>query len=454
MTGKVLIIEDDLEMCRLLEVDLRRRGFGVIWTPSADEAITRLQEEDFDVVLVDIHLPGMNGITLCKWVVDNRPDIPVVIMTAFGSIETAVAAIRAGAYDFITKPVDMDILAISITRAVHHRDLQVKVRMLRNADRNTHCFGQIIGESPPMRELFSQLSRIADTETSVLITGESGSGKGLAARALHDNSRRKSGPFITINCSALPDSLLESELFGHKRGAFTDAHTDRKGLFLEAQGGTLFLDEIGELPLVLQPKLLRAIEERRIRPVGGNEEIGFDVRLIAATNRDMESAVENNQFREDLFYRINVFQLEVPPLRARGTDILLLGRFFIGKFSQRLEKQVAGISEPTAEKLLTYPWPGNVRELSNAIEHAVALTSYEKLSVEDLPKKIRFYQSDHIIIGTHNPTELVSMEEVERRYILHVVKTAGGNQSIAARILGMDRKTLYRKLQRYGSISN
>ncbi len=449
MRKHILLVEDDQDMCKLLEVDLHRRGYTINWHTSADQGLSALKSREFDLVIADINLPGMNGLELCARVVSNRPDVPVIMMTAFGSIETAIAAIRAGAYDFITKPVDLDILALSIERAVKHRALHEKVKILSEAVKQSQYFGELIGESLPMRKLFSKLSRIADTETSILITGESGSGKELAARALHNNSRRQSRIFIPINCTAFSDSLLESELFGHKRGSFTGAIADRKGLFLEAQGGTLFLDEIGDIPLTLQPKLLRAIEERRLRPVGSNTEISFDVRIIAATNQDLESAVENGKFREDLFYRLNVIQLNIPPLRARGTDILLLTRHFIKIFSNRVEKRITGILEPAAEKLLTYFWPGNVRELRNAIEHAVALTRYEKIAVEDLPKKIQAYQNDHILVGTSNPTELVSIEEVERRYILHVLKTVGGNRSLAARILKLDRKTLYRKLHRY-----
>ncbi len=450
MTGKVLIVDDDQAMCKMLELDLRRRGLTPFWYTTAEKAFSRIREEDFDVLLADINLPGMSGIELCERVVANRPDIPVVVITAFGNLETSIAAIRAGAYDFVTKPIDLDILAIALERAIKHRALQEKVKLLNQAVEHTQSFKELLGDSPSMQALTSQIARVADTETSVLILGESGTGKELVAQTLHKYSSRGAGPFIPINCSALPEALLESELFGHKRGAFTDAKSDRKGLFLEAEGGTLFLDEMGEIPMTLQPKLLRAIEERRIRPVGDNAEVAFDVRIISATNRDLESAVEEGLFREDLFYRLNVIQVEVPPLRARGTDVLLLARHFIQQFSLRTGKQVIGLSNTASQKLLTYSWPGNVRELRNAIEHAVALTRYEKVSVEDLPKKIQDYRSDNILIGSHDPSELISMEEVERRYILHVLHAAGNNRTLAARILKLDRKTLYRKLQGYG----
>jgi DNA-binding NtrC family response regulator len=451
MKGKVLIVDDDQALCEMLNDDLHRRGFMPFWYTMAEKAFSHVMEEDFDVLLADINLPGMSGIELCERVVANRPDIPVIVVTAFGNLDTAIAAIRAGAYDFVTKPIDLDILPIALNRAVAHRALQEKVKVLSQAVERDQHFKELLGESPSMQALSSQIARMADTETSVLILGESGTGKELVARTLHKHSKRGNGPFVPINCSALPEALLETELFGHKRGAFTDAKSDRKGLFLEAEGGTLFLDEMGEIPMELQPKLLRAVEERRIRPVGGNTEVAFDVRIISATNRDLESAMEEGLFREDLFYRLNVIQVEVPPLRTRGTDVLLLARHFVQHFSDRTDKRVVDISHTVARKLLAYTWPGNVRELRNAMEHAVALTRFEKVTVEDLPKKIRAYRSDHVLVGTDDPSELISMEEVERRYILHVLKAVGNNRTLAARILKLDRKTLYRKLQGYGA---
>jgi two-component system response regulator HydG len=283
-----------------------------------------------------------------------------------------------------------------------------------------------------------------------LILGESGTGKEVVARALHRRSRRRDKPFVAINCAALPDALLESELFGHVKGAFTEARSDRKGLFAQAEGGTLLLDEIGEMPLSMQVKLLRALEENKIRPVGGERELPFDVRLITATNRDLETEVEEGRFRQDLFFRINVLQLDLPPLRSRGTDILLLSQSFIELLAARSGKKVVGLSESVAEKLLAYAWPGNVRELRNVIERAVALTRHDKLTMEDLPEKIRDYRSSQVVIGGNDPGELAPLEEVERRYILHVLEVVGGNRTLAARTLGLDRKTLYRKLRQYG----
>lgn len=450
MSGRILIVDDDQSMCQMLERDLQQRGFAVAWHTSAPPAFVALQHEDFDVVVADLNMPGMNGIELCERIVANRGDVPVVVMTAFGSLDTAIAAMRAGAYDFVTKPFELDILFLALERAVRHRVLQEKVKALREVVAQAQRLDDLIGDSPPMRNLFSHLARVADTDAAVLITGESGTGKGMVARALHNRSRRQAEPFVTINCSAVPETLLESELFGHLRGAYTDAKSDRKGLFVQAEGGTVFLDEIGEMPLTLQPKLLRALEERRIRPLGSDVEQSFNARVIAASNRDLEAAVEDGRFRMDLFYRLNVIPVAVPPLRARGADILLLAQSFIEHNRVRFDKRVTGLSQQAAEKLLGYTWPGNVRELRNAIEHALALTRYEKLAVEDFPDKIKAYHSSHVLIGSNNPAELVSLEEVERRYILHVLKSVGGNQTHAARLLGLNRKTLYRKLQQYG----
>ncbi|MFZ1037986.1 MAG: sigma-54 dependent transcriptional regulator [Smithella sp.] len=448
MKGRILVVDDDQSMCELIEADLNRHGFQISWYTSADEAFRVLQNKEFDVVLTDLQMPGMDGIDLCNRIVSNRPDIPVIVITAFGSLETAIGAMRAGAYDFVTKPVEMDILALTLERAVKHRLLQEQVKILSEVVEHTKKYDELLGASIPMQNIYHQLSRIADSESTVLITGESGTGKELVARVLHKQSNRNAGPFVAINCAALTDTLLESELFGHTRGAFTDAKSARKGLFLQADGGTLLLDEIGDFPLTLQPKLLRALEERALRPVGGDKEVSFDVRVISTTNRDLESAVEKKMFREDLFFRINVIQIELPPLRARGTDILLLTQHFIEQFATRTGKSVSGISNALAEKLLDYAWPGNVRELRNVIERAVALTQYEKLIVEDLPEKIRSYRGTDMVISS-NASDLVSMEETERRYILHVLKAVSENKTHAARLLGFDRKTLYRKLEFY-----
>jgi len=450
MTPRVLVVDDDRSMCELLEADLGRRGYAVTWCGSAGAALESLHSEDCQVVLTDLKMPDMNGFELCERIVGSRPDLPVVVMTAFGSMDTAIAAIRVGAYDFVTKPVDSDMLAIVLERAARHHELQERVRILSQAGDRLEASGEMVGDSPAMHKLFGLISRVADTDSSILISGESGTGKDLVARALHEQSRRGEGPYVVVNCSALPEPLLESELFGHKRGAFTDARTDRRGLFLQAAGGTLFLDEVSEMPLALQPKLLRALEERRIRPVGSDAELDFDVRILAATNRDLDSRVAERRFREDLFYRLNVIQIEVPALRARGMDVLLLAEHFLKTFSARSGKKITGFLETTAARLLNYNWPGNVRELRNVIERAMALTRYERITVEDLPERVRDYRSSDMLIGGTDPDQLPSMEKVERQYVLHVLESTGGNRTRAASVLGWDRKTLYRKLQRYG----
>jgi two-component system response regulator HydG len=441
-----LIVDDERNMCELLETALRLRDFESRWYTSADEALLTLDDGNFDAVLTDLKMPDTTGLQLCEKIVANRPDIPVVVMTAFGSLETAVSAIRVGAFDFVTKPIEMDLLAIALQRAVTHRRLQDQVKLLSERVEQSGRFGEMIGDSPAMQDLYDQLTRLADSESSILVTGESGTGKELVARSLHRRSRRAKGPFVPVNCAAIPETLLESELFGHAKGAFTDARSERKGLFQQAEHGTLFLDEIGEMPQSMQAKLLRALEENKLRPVGGDKEVEFDVRVLSATNRDLETAIEDGRFREDLYFRLNVIQLELPPLRARGTDVLLIAQHYVTTLAARAAKAITGISGKAAEKLLAYSWPGNVRELRNVIERAVALTRYEQIAVEDLPEKVRNYRSDQVVVGGHDPAELLPMEEVERRYIQHVLNTVGGNKTTASRILGLDRKTLYRKL--------
>jgi len=446
VSGRILVVDDEQSMCEALAAGLAPRGFSVHWETSAEAGLALLETAEADVVLTDLNMGGMDGLALCERIVANRPDLPVVVITAFGSLETAIAAIRAGAYDFITKPVKMDALAVALARAVQHRKLGEEVKRLRRLVGETQRFEELLGDSPAMRTLHQLLERVGDSDASVLVTGESGTGKEVVAKALHRRGRRQHGPFVAINCAAMPEQLLESELFGHVRGAFTDARTARTGLCVQANGGTLLLDEIGDLPLALQPKLLRALQERRVRPVGGSEEIPFDVRLVATTNRDLESAVEEGHFREDLYFRINVIRVETPPLRARGNDVLLLAQHFLVHFAGKAEKSVTGLSPPAAERLLAYAWPGNVRELQNAMERAVALTQYEQITVDDLPDKIRAYRPSHVLLASDDPSELVPLEEMERRYILRVMEAVGGNRTLAAKVLRIGRKTLYRKL--------
>ena len=451
MKGRSLIVDDDQSMCELLGVGLKKRDFDPVCVTSASAAFDLLASQDFDVVVTDVNMKGVSGIELCRHVVANRPDVPVIVITAFGSMETAIAAIRAGAYDFIPKPVDLDTLQLALERGIQHHHLRTEVKRLREVVAANQRSGDMIGSSASMKQVYDLIDRVASTDASVLITGESGTGKELVARALHARGPRSSGPFVAINCAAMPDALLESELFGHVRGAFTDARNARAGLFQQATGGTLFLDEIGELSLALQPKLLRALQERKVRPVGGDIEVPFDARIVAATNRDLETAALEHRFREDLYYRINVIHIDLPPLRARGPDILLLAQHFVLQFASTFDKQVKGLSKPAAEKLSNYSWPGNVRELQNCMERAVALTRFEEILVEDLPEKVQTYKRSQVVLDSGDPSELVTVDELERRYILRVLEALNGNKSLAAQTLGLDRKTLYRKLQQYGA---
>jgi len=445
---RILIIDDDSSMCEILEAELKKRGFESTTTTSPEDALRRIGEDDFSLVLTDINMHGMSGVDVCRQIVESREDLPVIVMTAYGSMEAAIAAIRAGAYDFVTKPFEMDEIALTIERALKHRALREEVKRLRRVVVDSQKFDDILGTSPAMKKMYDLVARVAETETTVLITGESGTGKELVAKAVHQRSVRRDGPFVAINCAAMPETLLESELFGHTKGAFTDARTARPGLFIRASRGTIFLDEIGEMPAGMQAKLLRALQERTVRPVGGDQEQPFDARIIAATNRDLETEVEEKRFREDLFYRINVVRVQVPPLRSRGSDILLLAQHFLQRYQSAGAPRVVGIKSAAADKLLSYPWPGNVRELQNCLERAVALAQYDHLGTDDLPERVREFRSSRITIESSDPSELLPMEEVERRYILRVLEAVGGNKTLAAQVLGFDRRTLYRKLER------
>jgi two-component system response regulator AtoC len=452
MKGRALIVDDDRAMCEMLEAALTRRGFETASRTSAEGALALLDTSDFDVIVTDLNMQGTSGLELCQHVAAKRPDLPVVVVTAFGSLETAVGAIRAGAYDFVTKPFEMEDIALTLERAVAHNQLREEVKRLRTVVREAQQPSEMLGSSAAMQKVYDLIARVAETEASVLVTGESGTGKELVAKAIHTRSRRAQGAFVAINCAAMPEPLLESELFGHTKGAFTDARQARQGLFLTASGGTLLLDEIGEMPVGMQAKLLRVLQERTVRPVGGDKESPFDTRIIAATNRDLDTEVAERRFREDLFYRINVVRIHVPPLRARGSDVLVLAQSFVERFATLHRTNVKGLSSPAAERLMAYSWPGNVRELQNCIERAVALARYEMLGVDDLPEKLRDYRPSRVIVESEDPAELLPMGEVERRYVLRVLQAVGGNKTLAADVLGFDRRTLYRKLERYGAL--
>jgi DNA-binding NtrC family response regulator len=450
LTARALIVDDDPAECALVRDALNQAGFDAHSVEEPSRAIALLLKQPFDVVLTDLNMPGMNGTELCRRITEAVPHVPVVLVTAFGSIDSAVDAMRAGAYDFLTKPFDVDAVALVLRRAVEHHALRREVDALRRVVDTSQRYGALLGSSQAMRQLYELIERVAEGESPVLITGESGTGKEIVAREIHARGHRRDGRFVALNCAAMPEALLESELFGHVRGAFTDARASREGLLLSANGGTLLLDEIGDMPLALQPKLLRALQERAVRPIGGTEELPFDVRIVAATNRDLEASIEAGRFREDLYYRINVIHVELPPLRVRGGDALLLAHNFLGEFAVRSGKPVPRISSTAAERVLAYDWPGNVRELRNCMERVVALAREDRIEVGDLPPKIRDYRSTHVLVAGDSPEELQPLEEVERRYVLRVVEACKGNKSRAARVLGIGRKTLYRRLVSFG----
>jgi two-component system, NtrC family, response regulator AtoC len=400
----------------------RPKGFTVVTFGNGADALAALSEHDVDVVVTDLHMKGMTGLEVCQHIVADRPDIPVIVLTAFGSFETAVGAIRAGAYDFVTKPVEIEALAIAIRRAGEHRQLRGEVKRLREAVKTALGRGELIGASPAMRQTYDLVDQVSGTDATVLITGESGTGKEVVARAVHERSKRSAGPFVTINCAAMPEAVAETEL------------VDR---FHDASGGTLFLDEIGELGVTVQPKLLRAIQDRK------------EARIIAATNHDLEGMVEDKRFREDLYYRINVIHIPLAPLRARGGDVLILAQHMVRQYATMLDKKVVGLSPAAAERLISYEWPGNVRELGNCLERAVALAHFEEIQVEDLPDKIRHRSRSSSLSGL-DLQELLTLEEVERRHVVRVLEACNGNRTDAAKMLGLDRKTLYRKLLRWG----
>lgn len=444
---KILVIDDESSMCELVDEVLSLSGFDCISTQSAEEALKIISVGDFDVVLTDIKMPHLSGLELCEKISHLRPDLPVVIMTAFGSMDMAIDALRRGAYDFVTKPFELDLLRLSVNRAAKHRELTRQIRFLESKQNDEAIDHSLIGSSEIMQELRKSIGKVAQSDASILISGESGTGKELIAQSIHHHSPRSNQPFVAVNCGAMSESLIESELFGHVKGAFTNADQERQGLIQEANGGTLFLDEIGEMPATMQIKLLRALEEKSLRPVGGNKEIPFNVRVLAATHRDLEHEVENGNFREDLFYRINVIQLFAPTLRCRGGDILQLAVTFLNRFALKNQRPIDSISQPAAEKLLAYSWPGNVRELRNVMERAVTLAQLSHVTVEDLPPKIISYKNHEVYIGGNNPNELVPLSTVENQYIQHVLNVVKDNRTLAAKILGLDRKTLYRKLK-------
>ncbi|MBL8682489.1 MAG: sigma-54-dependent Fis family transcriptional regulator [Myxococcales bacterium] len=429
---------------------LTELGHVAVSSVSPLRALEIVAAEPFDVVVTHLAMTEMDSMEFFARLHGTQPDIPIVVLTGQGSMDAVIRALRAGAYDFLTKPVDPSLLAACVARAAAHRRLRIEVQQLRRVVSTRAPQDGLVGASPALEQVRDLVGRVARSDASVLICGETGTGKELVARALHGTSERSSNAFVAINCAAIPSNLLESELFGHVRGAFTDARSTRRGLFVAASGGTLFLDEIAEMEAPMQTKLLRVLQERTVRPVGADSDVAYDARIVSATHRDLEKEVESGRFRQDLYFRINVVKITVPTLRERRADILSLAELFLARATARSGKAGIRISPEVAERLLAYHWPGNVRELENCIEGAVALARFTDLTIEDLPEKIRAYRSDAFVMIADEAHEIVSLETLEQRYITRVIKIVGGNKARAATLLGLDRRTLYRRLERYG----
>ena len=451
---RLLVVDDDLESCEVLSEALRAEGHDVETVRGGRAALTLAGERIFDVVVSDIRMPDLDGLGLLRGLREVNPDVSVILMTAFGSVEAALAAIKEGAYDYVSKPLRLDELLLTIRRALEQRRLVRENLRFRQTLQDRYHLENIVGVSPPMIEVFKLIARVAPTRSTVLISGESGTGKEIVARALHWNGLRAAGPFVTIDCGGLAEGLLESELFGHTRGAFTGALSARRGLFEAGHGGTVFLDEVGEIGPNIQAKLLRVLELQEVRPIGSNEPIHIDVRLIAATNRDLAAEMREGRFREDLFYRLNVVTIHLPPLRERREDITALAHHFLRKFAASNGKIIEGIAPESMARLEGYAWPGNVRELENAIERAVAVSSHPILLPDDLPLHVVLPDPSLAVQGAPVPGDLASLEELTRNHIIRVLTATGGNKKRASEILGVDRRTLYRMLERYGMVSS
>ena len=440
----ILIVDDEHAVRETCATVAEQCGMKAIEVATAEQALEVLEHSPVDILLTDLKLPQANGVELLKLVHDRHPDVTVVVLTQYGTIESAVEVTRMGAIDYVTKPFRIEELRSRLERVAHAVELQHENRLLREQLRTRPGFGGLIGVSMKMQRVYKMMEKVSQHEYPVLILGESGTGKELVARSIHFSGPRRDRPFAPVDCSALVPTLIESELFGYVRGAFTGAMQAKQGLLEAAQGGTLFLDEIGDMPVDLQAKLLRALQEREVKPVGSTERRPINVRIIAATNRDLESAIRSGTFRQDLYFRLNVVQLKLPPLRDRKSDIPLLVTAFLEKFSDP-RGPVRTISEDAMRRLIAYDWPGNVRELENAIERAVALGSGPILHVGDLPSNLQYPTSER----APERDEILPLEELERRAILRTLRETGGDKLSAARMLGIGKTTLYRKLKQY-----
>lgn len=440
MRYKILIVEDEINALKVLSAALKKERFNVEISRTGEDALEMIKNNHYDLVLSDYKPPGINGETLLEKIKLSDSQIPVVLITAYGTIERAVNAMKKGAYTYITKPINLNILVPVLKDA-----LRGKGRELKNDIPGRYQFLNIIGKSKPMQEVFSMIHRVSKTDASVLILGESGTGKELVARAIHYTSLRSDKHFIPIDCTTIPAELMESELFGYEKGAFTCAHNNKIGLIEMAEGGTVFFDEIGDLDYTLQKKLLRFLQEKEFHRLGGKNKIKTDVRVLAASNRNIEEAVEKGEFRSDLYYRLNVISIQIPPLRERKEDILLLASCFLEDFSRKNKKEIRGFDENVMDILVNYEWPGNVRELENLVERSVILCSYDNINVECLPHKLR------LIVHEEPPvTEELKLFEVEKRIILKALDRTSWNQSKAAILLGVTRKQLRTKMKNLG----
>ena len=449
MTGSILIADDEESIRESLTIVLEDEGYNCTTVKDGEEAITAVDKNTFDIIISDLKMPKASGIDVLEHTLQNSSDTLTIIITAHATVETAIQALRKGAADYILKPLDFDEVLIRIENLMEHRKLIHENKYLREQIDQEYNFNHIIGESDAMKEVYKMVERISQATSNVLITGESGTGKELVARAIHSNGPRTKRPFLAINCGAIPKDLVESELFGHKKGAFTGATSDKDGIFIAADGGTVFLDEVGEIPLDVQVSLLRVLQQREVKPVGSNQPLNFDTRIIAATNKNLEEEVARDNFRDDLYYRLNVVEVPLPPLHQRRDDIPLLAHHFLKKYNKELSRNIKGISSEAMSVMMAYKWKGQVRELENVIERSVLLTDNEYLHVEDLPRSIRdVSDSEQVDMDTDKLEQAVQI--FEKHHIQSMLKRTDGNKSEAARLLGIDPSTLYRKMERLG----
>jgi two-component system response regulator PilR (NtrC family) len=451
---RILVVDDERSMRELLAIVLKREGYDVLLADSGRSAIAMLEREAIDLLISDIKMPDLSGVEVLRAAKAIDQDILGIMITAFASTETAVEAMRLGACDYLSKPFEIDLLKMKVREKIENRQLRQENVLLKRTLGLAHQFSNIVGRSEPMLEVFKMIETVARTNSTILLTGESGTGKGLVAQAIHFHSLRREKPMVSLNCGAMPETLLESELFGHMRGAFTGADSNKKGLLEVAEKGTIFLDEIGEMSAVMQVKLLRVLQERRFRRVGGLEELQADIRVIAATNQDLTKAVAEGRFREDLYYRINVIPITLPALRERREDIPLLAEHFLAKYAEQMEKAIGGVSRPAMELLVRHEWPGNIRELENVIERAVALEGSPAILPESLPPSIRGVAARN---GAAAPDALpdsgfdleAHVKEIERGYIAQALQRAGGVQVKAAELLGMSFRSFRYYVKKY-----